>query len=256
MIEATEDYHDYDKATVIAPWTDPIKLDQDEIDKIFSENGFNPSDPDPGSDKENGDGSGSGSGVNGAQKGGSEETIQSSQMGAVGISLLTIGLIALAAIFLMFVVHRAGTSSESYEEFNEDGANDLDFDKRTEISAASSTVPKRAYVIGEEGSVYTSATHDTRFLHVPGESGNGNDNANQIDVHHCTSAMCPICQGKETVFINALEDESVEPEGYELKYDNDGEVIGRKRSGDASTPTFDNPAEIERPYVVDNTIDF
>ena len=74
--------------------------------------------------------------------------------------------------------------------------------------------------------------------------------------HICTSAMCPICQGKETVFINALEDESVEPEGYELKYDNDGEVIGRKRSGDASTPTFDNPAEIERPYVVDNTIDF
>ena len=42
----------------------------------------------------------------------------------------------------------------------------------------------------------------------------------------------------------------------ELKYDDDGEVIGRKRSGDASTPTFDNPAEIERPYVVDNTIDF
>ena len=42
VIEATEDYHDYDKPTVTEPWTDPKVLDQDEIDKIFIENGFDP----------------------------------------------------------------------------------------------------------------------------------------------------------------------------------------------------------------------
>ena len=75
--------------------------------------------------------------------------------------------------------------------------------------------------------------------------------------------MCPICNGKETVFVNANDEvESVETEGYEYEYDGK-EVIGKKKRSfeyepkdDATPPSFDNPAGIERPYVVDNTIDF
>ena len=201
---------------------------------------------------EDGD-AGSDKNINGANKG--SETIQASEnkMSPVGISLLTIGLVAIVALGTMFLIAK-NRSAESYSEF-EDEDGDFD-DKRTETMSENDG--KRAYVMGEEGSVYTSATHDTRF--IPGvamagaEMGNGNDDSNQVDVHHCTSAMCPICNGKETVFINALDDESQEPEGYEI-YDN-GEKIGTRTRSDVTPPSFDNPAEIERPYVVDNTIDF
>ena len=195
-------------------------------------------------------------------KDGTEKVVseKNTAISPVGIGLVTVGLVAILALATMFLIHKRRSSAESYNEFeNED--DDL-ADKATETSSVASK--QRAYVIGEEGSIYTSATHDTRFLHAPGnEMGNDNDDANQIDVHHCTSAMCPICNGKETVFVNANDEvESVETEGYEYEYDGK-EVIGKKKRSfeyepkdDATPPSFDNPAGIERPYVVDNTIDF
>ena len=194
-------------------------------------------------------------------KDGTEKVVseKNAAISPVGIGLVTVGLIAILALATMFLIHKRRSSAESYNEF-EDEDDDL-ADKATDVSSVGSR--QRAYVVGEEGSIVTRATHDTRFLYAGNETGNDNDDANQIDVHHCTSAMCPICNGKETVFVNANDEvDSVETEGYEYEYDGQ-EVIGKKKRSfeyepkdDATPPSFDNPAGIERPYVVDNTIDF
>mmetsp|Transcript_24 Transcript_24/g.31 ORF Transcript_24/g.31 Transcript_24/m.31 type:complete len:622 (+) Transcript_24:159-2024(+) len=217
-------------------------------------------------------GSGRG-GANGAKDGGGEDTIESSKAAAIGGSLLGVGLVALVALALVVVVRNKLRSGERYNEFdNDEDAHPDDLDGKetdTDTSSLKSTPStlnnskQRAYVVGEEGSVYTNATHDTRYLYNASyEAGNGNDDDQQVDVHRCTSAMCPICNGKETVFVNAVEDEaSVELEGYEFSHDPNSTSMKRsfeyEPKEDVSSPSFDNPAEMtERPYVVDNTIDF
>ena len=190
---------------------------------------------------------------------------RSSKMTPVEGSMIGLGLLILIALVLGVVKRKQTLLNDSYNEFKDDDDDDLDttFD---DLSSSEPPTPsnKRAYVVGEEGSIYTSATHDTRklFLHSKNEVGNGNDNDQQVDVHHCTSAMCPICNGKQTVFISAMEqdegDGSVVTEGYEFEYDSSR----KKRSfeyepkEEVASPSFDNPAEIERPYVVDDTVVF
>ncbi len=45
---------------------------------------------------------------------------------------------------------------------------------------------KGTYVVDEEGSVRTHATHNTRMLHALREIANGNGNNMRLDVHYCT----------------------------------------------------------------------
>ena len=188
----------------------------------------------------------------------------SSKMTPVEGSMIGLGLLILIALVLGVVKRKQTLLNDSYNEFKDDDDDDLDTTFDDLASEPPTPSNKRAYVVGEEGSIYTSATHDTRklFLHSKNEVGNGNDNDQQVDVHHCTSAMCPICNGKQTVFISAMEqdegDGSVVTEGYEFEYDSSR----KKRSfeyepkEEVASPSFDNPAEIERPYVVDDTVVF
>jgi len=112
------------------------------------------------------------------------------------------------------------------------------------------------------------------------ESGNDNDDDHQVDVHHCTSAMCPICNGKETVFVSALEDEvgqsngvirrndsgisssgSEDTEGYEFEYGSRSSSMKKSFAYEpkeemAPPPQFSNPSKLERSYVVENTVEF
>jgi len=203
---------------------------------------------------------GLGANVVGIQDGGGESTAKSSKMTSVGGALLlAAGLVALLTLALMLVVRKRKRSSvEKYNTFDEDDANDLEDVYDTDMDAQSlKSSNKGAYVVGEEGSLYTSATHDTRVLHVSNETGNGNEDDQQVDVHHCTSAICPICNGKETVFVPAVDDnQGTEQtvEEYGMGYDPTASM--RQSFDTASTPSYDNPAEIERPYIVDDTIDF
>ena len=179
----------------------------------------------------------------------------------VGIAMLVLGILAIIALLVFMLVVKKRKQADKYKEFG-DEEKDMD-DGKTDISV--SEHKKRAYVVGEEGSIYTNATHDTRALglHNKAEYGNSNGDDQQVDVHHCTSATCPICMGKETVFVNAMDDESMEPEGYEFSYNKAGAPeqsrdgsFEYEPNGDVSSPTYDNPAEIERPYVVDDTVAF
>lgn len=194
----------------------------------------------------------------------SSENQSNSNLTAVGGALLAVGIAAILLMALV-VVRKRRSRADQYNEF-EDDEGDFD-DKGTDMDTASmsSSPPpnrKRAYVIGEgDASVATGATHNTTFLHTSYESGNGNDDGNQVDVHHCTSAVCPICTGKQTVFVNALEadEPSVDDEGYEFSVAQAASVTRSfeyEPKGDVVSPSFDNPAGIERPYVVEDTIDF
>jgi len=115
--------------------------------------------------------------------------------------------------------------------------------------------------------VRTHATHDTRMLHAAREVANGNGDDMRNDVHYCTSAVCPICNGGGTRFVSAVDDDddddekssSVVLEGYEYAL----EDLYRPRSfeykprGGASAPSYSNPSGITgRPYIVDDTVEF
>ena len=191
----------------------------------------------------------------------SSSTVQSSKLSAAGATVMALGLVALVTLALLFMIVAKRRRSESYNEFDDDDEQDL-HDKRTDVDAASlassPNATKRAYVVGDEGSIYTSATHDTRYLHNSYESGNDNDNHLQVNVHHCTSALCPICTGQGPTFVNAMDSESttggvgrvLEPrQDRSFEYE-----IGEK----VSTPSFRNPAAemLERPYIVDDTVAF
>ncbi|KAL9187491.1 hypothetical protein ACHAXT_001594 [Thalassiosira profunda] len=181
-----------------------------------------------------------------------DEVVQTSRMSAGGAAGIAIGLVALIALAMAMLLVRKRRDAEAYDEFK-----DVD-DDLTDLDDASQGNGKQAYVVGEEGSMYTSAT--PRFLGQGVEVGNDNDDGHQVDVHHCTSAVCPICQGKETVFVSAIDEGSVDPEGYEFRY-TPSEVNGKRSfeyepKEEMASPTFDNPAEIERPYVVDDTVAF
>eukprot|EP00581_Thalassiosira_minuscula_P019458 CAMPEP_0183717338 /NCGR_PEP_ID=MMETSP0737-20130205/10976_1 /TAXON_ID=385413 /ORGANISM="Thalassiosira miniscula, Strain CCMP1093" /LENGTH=659 /DNA_ID=CAMNT_0025946757 /DNA_START=34 /DNA_END=2013 /DNA_ORIENTATION=- len=198
---------------------------------------------------------GGGGGDRNIDGGKGEVTTQSSKMETVGISLLAVGLAVLVALALAFVVVRKRrNANDRYNEFNDDDYNDLDMDKKTDLDELSLTSsPRAAYVVGEDASMYTSATHNTLMLvNSSREYGNGNDDNEQVDVHHCTSALCPICNGKETVFVNAIDDQSE----VETTYDQVNQSFQYEPKEEISSPRFQNPSEIERPYVVENTIDF
>jgi len=191
----------------------------------------------------------------------SSSTVQSSKLSAAGATVMALGLVALVTLALLFMIVAKRRRSESYNEFDDDDNQDL-HDKRTDVDAASlassPNATKRAYVVGDEGSIYTSATHDTRYLHNSYESGNDNDNHLQVNVHHCTSALCPICTGQGPTFVNAMDSESITGgvgRVLEPRQDRSFEYeIGEK----VSTPSFRNPAAemLERPYIVDDTVAF
>jgi len=215
-------------------------------------------------------------------------SVQSSNnLDTVGYSLMGVGLTALVALFFAFVILRKRSQdgddkNESYNKFDDDAdweEDDDDDDRKTElVSVVSShddlslsvsptrntmgssspesqerTEKKVAYVVGEEGSVYTNGNYSTlsydvsQYLHNAHshsssfESENGNDDdgdyERQVDVH----------------FVSAMEDEvgiqsTISTRRRESSY--------RKEKKVPSSPKFDNPAGIERPYVVGDTVDF
>lgn len=225
--------------------------------------------------------SGGGAGTVGAATVGAD-AVKSSHMDTVGISLLAVGLTALVALALALAVARRRPRDDSYSAFHDD--KDLeDSDKRTDVdddddlsstpsapdaeapatplsTAKSSTAGrqrrggrKAAYVVGEEASLDT--TRDTRHAADVScervEAGNGNSDNQRMDVHHCTSATCPICHGRATTFVSAFDDgDEAATEGYEFGY----QPYAPREA--ARNPAFDNPALIARPYVVDDTVQF
>ena len=210
-----------------------------------------------------------------------------------GAVLLGVGLLAIGALVLLAVRKKRRSSSSRtdgrFREFKDeaggggeedlDGENDDPDGGDTDVDATSlaSSPParrkvakKRAYVVGEEGSVRTHATHDTRMLHAAREVANGNGDDMRLDVHYCTSAVCPICNGGGTRFVSAVDDDdgddydekssSVVLEGYEYALEDmhrQSRSFEYKPKGGASAPSYTNPAGIAgRPYIVDDTIEF
>lgn len=201
------------------------------------------------------------SGASGADSG--NNLTRSSNMEAVGISLLAVGVVTM--LIVGAVVHKRRSSTNSYNEFEDDYDDDL-ADKDTVLdetmSVTSSPPRKVAYVMGEEESVYTTSTYDTRHV-VPTfgnvEIGNDNDDGQKKDVHRCTSALCPICKETQTnmLSVNAVNDEdTIETEGYEHDYNKSFESYEFEPKVKLQSPGFDNPAQIERSYEVDDTVDF
>ena len=119
---------------------------------------------------------------------GAKTTIQVSKneepMSPVGISLITIGVIALAVALAMFAMKKR-RGHESFAILKDDTDTDLDEDS---VNGAEFGTRGRqgAYVVGEEGSVYTTQTTNTRDLFnslgLYDEGGNGNDDGEQVDV--------------------------------------------------------------------------
>lgn len=191
-------------------------------------------------------------------------TVPNSKLSTASATFMSLGLAALLTLALLLVIIVKRRRRESYNEFDSDDEHDLR-DKNTDIDAASLTSSpnnnvKRAYVVGEEGSVYTGATHDTRFLHASHELGNDNNDDLQVNVHRCASALCPICNGGGLIFVNALDNEStagVYDPSLEQPHRQD-RSYSYKLDKEASVPKFPNPAAemIERPYIVDNTVAF
>ena len=214
--------------------------------------------------------------INKAVTDSNESSTTDSKLSAASATFMALGLASLVtlAFLLMIVIKRR--RSESYNEFDNDDDHDL-HDKNTDVDAASLTEAssppntKRAYVVGEEGSIYTSATHDTRFLHATYESGNDNNDDLQVNVHHCTSALCPICNGRGPIFVNALENIIIDDNGgvgdvhhhhhhpsIELPPYRQNRSYEYELGDEVSVPSFTNPASemMERPYIVDNTVAF
>jgi hypothetical protein len=191
----------------------------------------------------------------------SSSTVQSSKLSAAGATVMALGLVALVTLALLFMIVAKRRRSESYNEFDDDDEQDL-HDKRTDVDAASlassPNATKRAYVVGDEGSIYTSATHDTRYLHNSYESGNDNDNHLQVNVHHCTSALCPICTGQGPTFVNAMDSESTTGGVGRVLEPRQDRSFEYEVGEEVSTPSFRNPAAemLERPYIVDDTVAF
>ena len=193
---------------------------------------------------------------------------RSATMETLGASLLVVGLGTLAVLALALVVVRKRRRADAYSAFRDDdpgeGSDKGTADDLSTVSLAPRT-GKAAYVVGQEGSLYTDATRGARAVDASfdtGESGNGNGDDQQVDVHHCTSATCLICHGKPTTFVNAFEDEDgAGSEGYELGYDRHASSShssyerASKNEGQRP-PAFHNPARIARPYVVEDTVQF
>lgn len=151
---------------------------------------------------------------------------------AAGAVVLSLGLIAFIALALMAVRHRRKRDS-AYDEFDDDDDNDL--------------APKDT----DDSTTDGSLDEILRDLEISNPYGN------QVDVHHCTSAMCPICNGQQTTFIEVGDNDTV-TEAYPEEF----EIGDRNRSFEysakpgVSSPRFDNPANIRpRLYEVEDTVD-
>lgn len=214
---------------------------------------------------------------------GATRAVQSSTFEVAGYSLLGVGLATLFALGIaLFVVRkrRREGDGESYDKFKEDEdvsrRLDDEEERRTEalsshddLSLTLSSVPasldstasastslergglKQAYVLGEERPIYSNANSSAlsqemaRHLRWSFESGSGDDDERQVDVDHCTSAGAKSIDGKKKGGI----DKSQPVRGLEISYI-------PFDSKDLQSPKFENPSEIERPYVVENTVEF
>ena len=154
---------------------------------------------------------------------------QSAALTPVATAMLSLGLIAFIALALV-ALRQKRKRDRAYNEFYDDD-DDL---------------------VGKD----TSST-DSSF--------DGNDilsdlalqKCNHVDVHRCSSAMCQICNGRrQTTFIETGDNDTVS----EI-FPDEFEVANEKRSfeyfskPDASSPRFDNPANIRpRLYEVEDTV--
>ena len=144
-----------------------------------------------------------------------------------GAIVLSLGLIAFIALALVALRHKRKRDS-AYNEFDDD------FD----------------LVAKETDSTDDSLDDILRDL----------DNAygNQVDVHHCTSATCPICTGRQTVFIPAGDNDTVSemyPDEFEVDNNRNRSFEYKAKPG-AKSPRFDNPAVIRpRLYEAEDTVD-
>jgi len=161
-------------------------------------------------------------------------TINSSEAATAPIStagavVLSLGLIAFIALALMAFRHKRKRDS-AYDEFDDD------FD---DLAAK------------ETSSTDGSLDDILRDL----------DNAygNQVDVHHCNSAMCQICNGNQTMFIDAGDNDTVSemyPDQFEVGGADRNRSFEYSAKPGVSSPRFDNPANIRpRLYEVEDTVD-
>ena len=148
---------------------------------------------------------------------------------AAGAVVLSLGLIAFIALALLAFRHKRKRDS-AYDEFDDDFEDDL--------------------VAKETSSTDGSLDDILRDL----------DNAygNQVDVHQCNSAMCQICNGRQTMFIDAGDNDTVSemyPDQFEIGADRTRSFEYTAKPG-ASRPRFDNPANIRpRLYEADDSVD-
>eukprot|EP01082_Thalassiosira_pseudonana_P009262 g8357.t1 g8357 contig29:336166-338606(-) len=259
---------------------------------------FNVNDPSPFLEVDGGDGNGGGNpdaDVSGAISGNeSVATDVKDPLSPLGIALISVGSVALIALALVASTKkRKQVRQRSYAEFDEDNADDLDkdwagdIDADTDVDASSlggTPSPsfkktRLAHVYGEEDSVFSSGlsltTDIIRDLHAT-EAAVKRYGGN-VDVHHCTSAMCTTCNnvnnssGRDRhrggpVFVQTYDDEGSEAitadQGFEYSYNQTPTAVYTPKK-DLRSPTFENPAVIgqlpernRRVYVVDDTVEF
>jgi hypothetical protein len=156
----------------------------------------------------------------------------------VAAAMLSLGLIAFIALALMALRHKR-KRDRAYNEFYDDD-HDL-FAKDTSSTDGSSL---GAYVV--DGVNGNDILNDLALQH-----------RNQVDVHHCNSATCQICNGRQTTFIETGDNDTISemyPDQFEIENDRNKsfEYISRP---DASSPEFSNPANIRpRLYEVEDTV--
>ena len=120
--------------------------------------------------------------------------------------------------------------------------------------------------MGKEGSVRTHAIHDTRMLHASHVVTNGNGDDMRLDVHYCTSALCPICNGGGTRFVSAVNSNTDErrPPLWCWRVTNMPLRVQAARvasstsrgMGGVGTVVHQSGQNRRTPYIVDHTIDF
>lgn len=148
---------------------------------------------------------------------------------AAGAAVLSVGLIAFIALALLAFRHKRKRGSV-YDEFD-------DFEDDLAAKDTSSTDGSLDDILRDLDNAY----------------------GNQVDVHHCNSAMCPICNGKQTTFIDAGDNDTVSemyPDQFEIGDNQRNRSFEYMAKPGASSPRFDNPANIRpRLYEVEDTVE-
>ena len=156
----------------------------------------------------------------------------------VAAAMLSVGLIAFIALALVALRHKR-KRDRAYNEFYDDD-HDL-FAKDTSSTDGSSL---GAYVV--DGVNGDDILNDLALQH-----------RNQVDVHHCNSATCQICNGRQTTFIETGDNDTISemyPDQFEIENDRTKSFEYFSRP-DASSPEFSNPANIRpRLYEVEDTV--